>query len=141
MKASNYIYKQIIQNVSDNNEDFNLKEGVELSLENSEDIYSSPDEYVDCQYAEDYIYEEMYDFRSSGVEINVSPEKHSRHYEVDYVATEIDGVWIGWHYWHGGGKHGEPESIDWIESSDILDLVSEKQVVTTIREFKRKEEE
>ena len=45
------------------------------------------------------------------------PSESSRHYECDSVAIRIEGVWVGFPYWHGGGKHGEPESIGWIDSA------------------------
>lgn len=42
----------------------------------------------------------------------------SRHYEAKSVARKMsDGSWVGWTYWYGGGKHGEPESIDWMDSA------------------------
>jgi hypothetical protein len=36
----------------------------------------------------------------------------SRDYESRSVAFQCLGHWVGWTEWSGGGKHGEPESID-----------------------------
>src|SRR5439155_1354104 len=41
------------------------------------------------------------------------PSDFSRHYEAKEVAAKLsDGSWVGWTYWYGGGKHGDPGSID-----------------------------
>jgi hypothetical protein len=59
----------------------------------------------------------------------------SRHYEGDEVASQApDGSWVGWTYWHGGGKHGEPEAIDWIEYAYDLTCAEEEKLVT-VRTF------
>ena len=54
----------------------------------------------------------------------------SRHYESDAVAAQmLDGSWVGWTYWHGGGKHGEPRSIPWIEQAyDVVATPVQKVV-------------
>lgn len=60
----------------------------------------------------------------------------SRHYESEAVACQmLDGSWVGWTSWYGGGKHGEPESIPWIEDAYDLDC---KEVVKTVREFTKR---
>lgn len=42
----------------------------------------------------------------------------SRNYESDSVAAQLpDGSWVGWTYWQGGGKHGDPASIPWMEDA------------------------
>ena len=76
--------------------------------------------------------------REGEVETGVKCE-WSRHYESKSVAAKyIDGTWVGWTYWYGGGKHGEPESIDWME--DAYDLnVAETEKVVTVREFAKTE--
>lgn len=59
----------------------------------------------------------------------------SRHYESKSVAAQApNGQWVGWTYWYGGGKHGEPEAIDWMEDAYFLDCVEEQKVVT-VRTF------
>lgn len=59
----------------------------------------------------------------------------SRHYESKAVASQMpDGSWVGWTYWYGGGKHGEPGAIDWMNEAYDLD-VSEEETVVTVRTF------
>ena len=59
----------------------------------------------------------------------------SRHYESKSVAAQyLDGSWVGWTYWFGGGKHGEPEGIDWIPDAYALDVTEEEKLVT-VRTF------
>jgi hypothetical protein len=61
----------------------------------------------------------------------------SRHYEAKSVAHQLpDGSWVGWTYWYGGGKHGQPEAIDWI--SDAYDLSCEEhEKIVVVRNFKK----
>lgn len=66
------------------------------------------------------------------------PSESSRHYDSEAVAAEMpDGSWVGWTYWFGGGKWGEPDAIDWMEDAYFLD-VEEKEVMTTVRTFTKK---
>jgi hypothetical protein len=63
----------------------------------------------------------------------------SRHYESESVAAKMpDGSWVGWTYWFGGGKHGEPEAIDWVDEAYDLDCLEEEKVVT-VRTFTKRE--
>ena len=58
-----------------------------------------------------------------------------RHYEATAVASCMpDGSWVGWLYWHGGGKHGNPESIDWLTDAYPLTVSGEERVVV-VRTF------
>lgn len=58
-----------------------------------------------------------YELRDGEVETD-TPCEHSRHYEAKSVAAQApDGTWVGWTYWYGGGKHAEPEAIDWIAAA------------------------
>lgn len=68
------------------------------------------------------------EIRTSGTETKL-PRESSRHYESDEVAVQCPtGEWVGFTYWYGGGKHGEPEAIDWIPHAYDLTVVS-KEVV------------
>ncbi|PQQ22789.1 hypothetical protein [Photorhabdus hindustanensis] len=59
----------------------------------------------------------------------------SRHYETKSVATQApNGQWAGWTFYYGGGKHSEPELIEWIEDAYLLNCVEEEQLIT-IRKF------
>lgn len=63
----------------------------------------------------------------------------SRHYESKAVAAKLpDGSWVGWTYWYGGGKHGEPEAIDWIGDAYDLNCVEEEKLVV-VRTFAKVE--
>jgi len=37
--------------------------------------------------------------------------------------------WVGWTYWYGGGKHGEPESVEWMEDAYFVGVKEETRVV------------
>lgn len=62
--------------------------------------------------------------------------EYSRHYESEGVAAQmLDGTWVGWTYWFGGGKHGEPSEMPWIENAYFLDV---KEVIKPVLEFSKK---
>ena len=74
------------------------------------------------------------EFRGGEVETGL-PTQYSRHYESKEVAAKLsDGSWVGWTYWYGGGKHGNPEDIDWMHEAYALDCVEEQKMVT-VRTF------
>jgi hypothetical protein len=101
-----------------------------LTAENIDDLYEETN-------GEDYeLQDAISEVRYSGVETHLSCPS-SRHYESDAVAAKApDGSWVGWTYWYGGGKHGEPEAIDWIEDAyDVICAEEEKLVV--VRTFKQ----
>ncbi|CAH9014380.1 conserved hypothetical protein [Vibrio phage 249E41-1] len=137
-KASDYIYKAIAESVLVE-EGVTLKEGVTLTLDNSEDIYDCPDEFLEGDYLEDKMSDALYEIRYTGEEISLSPKNYSRHYEVDCVVSKFDDVWIAWDYYYGGGKHADPDAIEWISDAEILNLDKEEEVVTVVRTFSRKE--
>jgi hypothetical protein len=63
--------------------------------------------------------------RGSGIETGLKCPS-SRHYESEAVARKLpDGSWVGWTYWYGGGKHGNPEEIEWM--SDAYDVHCEEE--------------
>lgn len=64
----------------------------------------------------------------------------SRNYESKGVAAQMpDGSWVGWTFWYGGGKHGRPEEIEWMEDAYDLDCV-EQEVMVIQRTFTKKVE-
>ena len=80
-------------------------------------------------------------FRSEGAQEETSIDAPwSRHYESKSVATDLGYIneagrwvtqcWVGWTYWYGGGKHGEPEEMDWFSHAYDLN-VTEEYVMTT----------
>ena len=77
-----------------------------------------------------------YEFREGNVETGLDCE-WSRHYESKSVASKMsDGSWVGWTYWYGGGKHAEPDIIDWVEGAYDLDC-NEREVLTLVRTFSK----
>ena len=97
-------------------------------------------EIVDVQYNElvelklhwDYEYE----FREGQVETKL-PCEYSRHYESKAVARKMtDGSWVGWAYWYGGGKHGDPEGVEWMEDAYDLELTETEKMIV-VQEFKK----
>jgi hypothetical protein len=70
------------------------------------------------------------EIREGNAETNLKCD-FSRHYESKGVASKLpDGTWVGWTYWYGGGKHGEPEAIDWMEDAYDVKCVEEQKMVT-----------
>jgi hypothetical protein len=92
---------------------------------------------VDALYDEtngdDYeLQDAINEVRCSGEETGLKCE-WSRHYESDAVAAQApDGSWVGWTYWHGGGKHGEPEAIDWMDSAYDVVVTGEQTIIKRI---------
>lgn len=127
LSASAALYKHILERAAVWLEhEFKLPEL--LTEKAIKDFYfDPPDEIQDC------IYDAREDIRSSGIETGIPTDEFSRHYECESVAEQMsDGSWVGWLYWHGGGKHGEPGSIDWIEHAYYLSC-EEKEVLTIQR--------
>lgn len=99
-----------------------------INKDNVDDIYDETDDKYDV----------IYEVREGDVETGL-PKEWSRHYESKSVAAQTpDGNWVGWTYWYGGGKHGEPEAIDWMEHAYDLTCVEEQKMVT-VRTFKKAE--
>jgi len=62
----------------------------------------------------------------------------NRHYDSKSVSMYCEDLdkWVGYTFWYGGGKYGEPDAIEWIDGAYFLE-VQEKEVVVTQREYKR----
>lgn len=59
----------------------------------------------------------------------------------DYDDTEVavlclEKQWVGFTYWSGGGRHGDPESIPWMEHAYLLN-VTEREVIIEETVIKR----
>jgi len=77
------------------------------------------------------------EMRKGDVDTNL-PSQFSRHYEAKEVATKMsDGSWIGWTYWYGGGKFGEPQAIDWMSEAYELSCKEEEKLII-VRTFNKK---
>lgn len=93
-----------------------------ITAENVDDVFEDP-------AIEDYIQDEKNNVRQGKVETGIECD-WSRHYESQSVAAKMpDGSWVGWTYWYGGGKHGEPEAIDWMNHAYDLDCQEEEKMV------------
>lgn len=102
--------------------------GAELTAENIDEEWDAVNS--------DVLQEAKYEAREGSVETKI-PCDYSRHYESKSVAAQApDGSWVGWTYWYGGGKHGEPEAIDWMADAYDLACVEEEKLVT-VRTFSK----
>lgn len=64
------------------------------------------------------------------------PAPGSRHYATRSVAARmLDGTWVGWTFYHGGGRHGEPAQEPWMEAAYDLDVV---EVMMPVKVFTRR---
>jgi len=99
------------------------------------------DENLHEFYCENYmelasIIDAEQEFRCSGIETDLEAQ-YSRHYESAQVAKKLDsGVWVSWTYWYGGGKHGEPDAVDWTGSAYQVDC-SEEEKTVVVRTFNK----
>ena len=99
-----------------------------ITSENIDALYDEREE--DWQDARDEV-------RCSGIETGIESKQWSRHYECEEVTAQCpDGKWVGWTYWHGGGKYGVPSEVEWIDDAYDVDVVEEEKVVT-VRTFTR----
>ena len=113
------------------NAEWNKEELPEITSENIDSIYDETD-------GDDYdLTDACNDIRGGDVETKIDTP-YSRYYESKSVAAKLpDGSWVGWTYWYGGGKHGEPSSIDWMDEAYDLDCKEEEKTLI-VREFTRK---
>lgn len=102
----------------------------DMKFDTVEEFNNTWEYLTDKDLHHDYLSE----LRTSGTLTNI-PREYSRHYESESVALKFDDVWIGWTYWFGGGKHGNPEGIDWISNAYFLTVVKEEEVIVLKRTF------
>ena len=106
---------------------------VTLTADNVDDLYDEIE-------GEDYTLQDARSEVRCGVHETGLPAPHSRHYESKSVAAQtLDGSWVGWTYWYGGGKHGVPEAIDWMDEAYDLKVTEEEKMVV-VRTFELIEE-
>ena len=113
-----------------------LLEAIDYNVPNSATLDSSAEEIESIfnSFEGGELQDAINEFRCSGEDTNIQ-SPYSRHYESKAVALEMPtGVWVGWTYWYGGGKYGEPEGIDWIDSAYFVSVLEEEKMVT-IRTF------
>lgn len=119
-----------------------LSRGHELAGRAAEEFGAISGEHIDADFEafenEDEYWDAKSEVRQGEIETDLECE-WSRHYESKAVAAKLpDGSWVGWTYWYGGGKHAEPEAIEWIEDAYDLTCTEEEKVVT-VRTFAKAE--
>lgn len=98
-------------------------------LNTEEEVQSFYEEACSGEFS-GHIQDETQDVRCYGLETDL-PAPHSRHYECEVLALKTDDGWIGYNFWHGGGKYGNEEEIDFI--SDAYYVSCEEKEVLTIQ--------
>ena len=125
MTPEQQIKREILLDAADQG-DVTISE--EITADNVNDLYA--EHLVGKQLHWDY----QSEFREGQVETGL-PSQFSRHYEAKEVARKMrDGTWIGWPYWYGGGKHGEPEAMPWMQHAYELSVTEEEKLVV-VRTF------
>ena len=105
--------------------------GVKITADNVDELYEANDENYELQDARS-------ELRDGDVETGLKCD-YSRHYESKAVAMKyLDGSWVGWTHWYGGGKHGEPEAIEWMGEAYEVNCTEEEKMVV-VRTFAVKE--
>lgn len=94
-----------------------------LTVENIDSIFD------ELEY-DDAMQDGREEVRCSGIPADLKPKNWSRHFEIDAVAKNINGTWVAWDYYYGGGKHAEPETCEWIGDARIVNC-EEVQVMKT----------
>jgi hypothetical protein len=82
---------------------------------------------------EDWVGDAESEFREGRVETGLECDS-DRHYESRSVARRMrDGTWVGWTFWFGGGKHGQPGEVPWAEDAYLLEVTEEMRPVQVFR--------
>tara|TARA_Y100000310_G_scaffold96388_1_gene94157 strand:+ start:70 stop:516 length:447 start_codon:yes stop_codon:yes gene_type:complete len=102
------------------------------------DIDQAWDNAFEADLDQGWLQEIECEFRGGEALTDISSE-YSRHYESKSVAANIDNQWVGWTYWYGGGKHGQPEEIEWMCDAYFLTCKEEVKTVT-VRTFEKVEQ-
>jgi hypothetical protein len=112
------------------------QEVINLPLD-AENIDASYEKAIELRRKYGDLRERQNEFRYGGLETGLECD-NSRHYDSDAVAKQLsNGSWAGFTYFYGGGKHGDPENMPWIEEAYFLDVVEEQKVMT-VRTFSKK---
>jgi len=119
------IIEQVAQWINDDGVDDLLLEGPFDTQEKIDAAFEAIEEH----YLEDEASEAESELRGSYTHETGIQTQYSRYYESKAVARRFGDKWVGWTYWYGGGKHGEPESVEWIEHAYFVEAKEETQVV------------
>lgn len=94
----------------------------DINADNIDEIYNIVDD-------EHYLQDPIEEIRCGEVETTLDCP-YSRYYESKSVAAQyVDGSWVGWVYWYGGGKHSEPQAVEWQDDAYAVNCVSEEKLV------------
>lgn len=97
LTAQELIYKQMILDALDQGY---VSEKDTGALDECE---SFCDLWYELREASSYLYDIQYETRYGTEEPNLEPKTYSRHYEVEVRAIKVDGVWVAWDFYYGGG--------------------------------------
>ena len=128
------ILEQVAQWINDDGVDDLLLEGPFDTQEKIDAAF----EAIEEQYLDDEVSEAESDLRGSYTHETGIKCDYSRHYESKAVARQFGNKWVGWTYWYGGGKHGEPGSVEWMEHAYFVEAKEEAQIVLV---FSKSEQE
>ena len=109
-------------------------EEVALVLDGPFDTQSKIDaafEAIEEHGLDDYVSDAESELRASYTHETCIKCECSRHYESKAVAKQFGDKWVGWTYWYGGGKHGDPESVEWMEYAYFVEAKEETKIVLT----------
>ena len=90
------------------------------------------DALMDDCYGEVWLTDELEFFRSNGdpTDLPERPSAHTKHYQSAEVATVLcDGKAVAWTYYSGGGKHGDPSELDWLDQAYFVDCEQVPKIV------------
>ena len=114
-------------------------DGLDLSTANGVDAAWELAEIYDGVFSDIEIIDEESEFRCGGQETNLTCKGSSRHYEAEQVAKKLsDGTYVSWTYWSGGGKHGEPDVMGWMDEAFDVDCEEKEEMVTTYKFTEKK---
>lgn len=142
-KAISYLYREILLKVKEEldrlyhstyEEDQEYKEPVEQFREkyktlNVEKVYDFDEKeleefYEEIKYGEweDYVRDVVSGFRYSGENIDdkVYEDRYYCYRDVATKITGLDDLYLGWTYYFGGGKHAQPQEVEWMEDCYLL---------------------
>lgn len=123
MNAYNYLRLHYIKIINSDN-DFIIPEEILDNINTNEDLSIFLDEY--SYIFEDALYDAICDFRSMYDFVIRHDIDNCRYYECKYVGKEVEpGVFLGWNYYHGGGKHSAPGEIEWTSTLEFIDVTKE----------------
>jgi hypothetical protein len=122
MRPINYLRLHLIKII--NNDTKKIDSSILDSIQNDEDFELFFKEHGD--YFIDDLYDCINDFRYEYDFVVKYGTSECRYYEAKYVVKEVEpGVFLGWNYYYGGGKHSAPDEIEWLSNLEFVDVVKE----------------